>query len=1432
MKLHLPLGLLGALLVAMNATMTANADEKNFQTAVNFSSSSWVKTSETLYKLDLGHSLNGTSAWSLSMSGSASAFFYLGSASNVPTTPGQQDPNFLFEVDPFSNTIKASGMGWPESFGTDEGAAAASGGAFSVQMVNDPFGVLGSEKTKANRVRLQSPDKWTVGSEGTLGAAITWGDSAITALYATGKVRSVELVVMSAEKQVEGLYTVGGAGELGENGLFVGYSVTGQETGKITLNTDAGAEGAQKFKSDGNAKLRFVAAGEETVGAVEDKNFEVKTVGKGGAVTVGGNFYAKGVEVESGATGYSLQVTGDVYFTGGSELKIYEDFTINTTTGKINWGNGDVDILVRRGATLELGASNKGEGSASITLVAADVGDGKGNGVVKIDRADVFGRGAISVYSDVTLDMNHQPVANDITLVSGSLANADKYAGSSVSINCSADPGKSDGYVIKLGGLSADKLNINALEGKGSRVEGIGDGTLNLSGESYTFALTSDFFSFKQDEAGKHYVLGFDGNSGKVKLGDNPVTFGLTDVVLRDFTGACYLWFTNAELDGIPAKAQKMTEWLDQKFDFNGGPGSGVELLVEGTGADKKYGKIKVLISADGIWYASKHGADITRTDLIGSTDEDGNPNWKQVVVDKDMEIAIGSGEDITLHNVRTGDSSVGSGKLTVTNGRTLTLQYDEDDCNFDGNIEIQGNTTLKKAGPATLKVTGNLTSGGLVSVDEGGLILEGSDSKVGQVTMSSSGSMVLDGRLTITGNEETALTTGSLTGNGELALADGANATLSGSVVKDGNQLVVNVGKKASFTTKGDMELGGLESQDQGSLDLGGIITLTGTGQEHVYNGKIGGAGGVTVKGSSTSQTLHSEGNDEVDIKVEEGASLVLVGDGETDPANKLQTAQYGKVTVDGKSVLTVKAQDYGTDYAAGTQLSAKDVQVNGGTLEVLYNLAAVNDDLQGNGVGAAVAAVTAGNTTWEEGSSLVLGTVGDNLFDVDSPKDLEDFVIVAGTIEGLEDGEKVNFSPEGSFLVYWKDIQVTYDEKKGGIVVSATATTDNVFSEVAGGRSNVQAGSDMLWAARKSATMDDPNSSLLQMMVWAAYNLRANPEKVAKVLAAAAGSTAPILGTAQRDALRAQMMRMRDHAGVMGLSGDYSYGELPYTHFWMEATGDFANVQDGGGFEPGYTYNAWGGTVGLELDVDETTSVAAGITALFGDLDGGCADTLDGKLDSYYLSLMGRFSKERWGHTVVGVLGLNQAKLHRTVNYEAGSYKTDGSTSGWTAGILYEATYDIPLNEEKTRVIQPLFGASIMKTSMGGYDETGQNGQGVGLNVGDQSWVTATLAAGARWISAVGGSAFNREAQMELRANIAQDFGDDQGEADVRLQANPKFTRRVRAAKIGQTALQLGASLRVPVSDQALLYFNAGSDIRSGMTAWNLGVGARYDF
>ncbi|MCB5520482.1 autotransporter outer membrane beta-barrel domain-containing protein, partial [Erysipelatoclostridium ramosum] len=118
---------------------------------------------------------------------------------------------------------------------------------------------------------------------------------------------------------------------------------------------------------------------------------------------------------------------------------------------------------------------------------------------------------------------------------------------------------------------------------------------------------------------------------------------------------------------------------------------------------------------------------------------------------------------------------------------------------------------------------------------------------------------------------------------------------------------------------------------------------------------------------------------------------------------------------------------------------------------------------------------------------------------------------------------------------------------------------------------------------------------------------------------------------------------------------------------------------------------------------------TVGAVFTAGYGDLTASAADSADGHLDSYYASLFGRYQDRRWAHTLILTGGWNDAKLNRTVNYGEGSYGTQGSTSGWGFGAMYELTYDVYLNENRSSVLQPLFNASVVTTRMDGYEETG---------------------------------------------------------------------------------------------------------------------------
>ena len=336
-------------------------------------------------------------------------------------------------------------------------------------------------------------------------------------------------------------------------------------------------------------------------------------------------------------------------------------------------------------------------------------------------------------------------------------------------------------------------------------------------------------------------------------------------------------------------------------------------------------------------------------------------------------------------------------------------------------------------------------------------------------------------------------------------------------------------------------------------------------------------------------------------------------------------------------------------------------------------------------------------------------------------------------------------------------------------------------------------------------------------------------NLSGAARSMAAAAGSTVNALGTAQRDALREQMGWIRNRTNQMGVNPAYINEDLPYFHMWMEGTGSYAQL-DTKGDESGYKLTTWGGTFGVDADLSDSFTMGAAFTANYGDLTAGAADTADGHLDSYYANLFGRYQSKRWAHTLILTGGWNDAKLNRTVDYGAGSYRTQGSTNGWGLGAMYELTYDIYLNENRSSILQPLFNASVVTTRMDGYRETGAGN--AGLSVDKQEWTTGTLALGGRWMGLVGSNLFGREALAELRVNAAQDLGDDRGETAVGFLANPGYTQQVRGAKVGRTALQIGAGLSVPVGTQGTIFVNGNADIRNGASSLNGSIGYRYDF
>ena len=780
------------------------------------------------------------------------------------------------------------------------------------------------------------------------------------------------------------------------------------------------------------------------------------------------------------------------------------------------------------------------------------------------------------------------------------------------------------------------------------------------------------------------------------------------------------------------------------------------------------------------------------------------------------------TGSSLAVNN--TGDGTA----VVILNNKQMTTGEDDidpagQDTVMGGSITGGSNVTFIKEG------TGTLTVGGTMDVEtlalrEGNIILNGTENSLDTLTLEgggltisgnaeietitgteAGGTLAIQGTLDLTGTS--SINNGAITGTGSLRIREGAELALGGEARLDGTSVTADGTLTLTGTESGaisGLSGSGALSMNGGSLSISSATTSSGT-----FSGTLAGSGTLDISGQAT-QYLQT-GNKDYDLAVRDGGVLVLKGTADA------PTLNYNSITAGNNGTLRIEATG-DAQGSANTTLNVENITFqNGSTTELIYNF---NQDAP---FGAPM--LTAGTITVQDGAGFLLSNMKGNAA-MNAGSDLHDVVLMSatGSISGLEDGQSLAARISGLFAVYYQDATLSRDGND--ILLNATLRQENLFASAAD-TWNSAAGAGLLWEARKNL---DPDSQLAQFMNGVSTMINdGNLSGASRAMAAAAGSTVNALGTAQRDALRDQMGWIRNRTTLMGVNPAYVNDDLPRFHMWMEGTGSYAKL-DTRGDESGYQLTTWGGTVGMDADLSDRLTAGAAFTAGYGDLTAGAADSADGRLDSYYASLFGRYQNKRWAHTLILTGGWNDAKLNRTVNYGEGSYGTQGSTSGWGFGAMYELTCDIYLNENRSSVLQPLFNASVVTTRMDGYEETGAGN--AGLNVGRQDWTTGTLALGGRWMGLVGSNIFGRESLAEIRVNAAQDLGDRRGETNVSLLGNPGFAQSVRGAKTGTAALQLGAGLSVPVGTKGTIYVNGNADIRDGSSSVNGSVGYRYDF
>lgn len=1158
----------------------------------------------------------------------------------------------------------------------------------------------------------------------------------------------------------------------------------------------------------------------------------------------------------------NLSAQGSDNFILGETYTIHSLEIGNDATLAINSGVGTVEALKDSGK----GVSGEVEVSGSNTQLTIRKGGGSSfSGTVSVSNGAVLhmeetledatlGRSATLVVSDGGhLELGGNGDIQNKVIVKGGFID---------------QPRRLQGDVIL--GMESGSIDLDQIDAKNLHFDhNAGSVTGLRGGSTITFGSYEDENGETQKDSIKlgaanvtregesgTYFLQFRGNGSIDFEEDGELYIDVDTEVARNMKGKYVLWISNGTIS-----AETMQRLLDEKKIVFDGLLEGMVCRLEQEEGDSSF-RLVLDGNIDGIWFASERGN-------IESSEWDdglyGGGSWSGVCVDRNMEVKLNLDEEV-------GERSVVLPQLKGNSGMTLSLKNDgsdlltvkldngKADSNMEGNIQVGDRVRVEKTGAERLTVTGNMTSKGTVVVEEGTLRLEGKKNSIGVLDVKEGAALNVSGTLTLT--DDSDLTGGTLEGIGTLALEKSLD--LSNAVL--GRVLTIDFSNQNAKLTIGDREaqVGGLSGD--GSLSLNGDnsnLTISGENKSGSFSfgGKLevkeGGAGTISVI-QGADQEFTGAGHENINLHIGEqvapenpedpgasGDGSPLTRAGETGAVLRLSgKSTYGEVMVRNTGKLVVGPNSVVT---ASSLVLEKD-----SCLELVID----SNTLDGGDMNNLDAPVKvenkhedSGSLRVEKGSKLKISFRDDG----DGGSILqpgEDLYVRLLDYENLESDEGENYTTGDTFEdkdlklddlfdFYYTDVHVEFrnngGSNDGGVYLTGTSIQGNPFERTAN-TVNSKVGATMLWDARDALLQtDSPDATLKSVLNAVKEQSKDAPSEANRIMSAVAGSTVTALGSAQRDSMRRQLSRIRQHSNTLGLTPGYQYNDMPYYHTWLEGTSSYSRLRQDGD-SAGYKHQSWGGSFGIDADVTERTSLGMSVTALYGDLDADASDTATGHLDSYYLSGIMRTQIGRWGHTFILSGGIDRAKLDRTVEYDrtgeygSGSYAAKGSTHGWALGAVYEMTYDLPVGEEHNYLFQPLVNLSYVRSFMKGYNENGPSV--LNLNVDDQVWDTFTIGIGARWIGTLEETTLERRIQVEFSAMVLQDLADSRGSADVSLQATPGAIHTVYGAEYGRTAVQVGAAFRVPISEQTLIYLNTDAEFRQGNTAWQASLGMRYDF
>ena len=767
---------------------------------------------------------------------------------------------------------------------------------------------------------------------------------------------------------------------------------------------------------------------------------------------------------------------------------------------------------------------------------------------------------------------------------------------------------------------------------------------------------------------------------------------------------------------------------------------------------------------------------------------------------------SVGAGTALQVGDgdITNGQGSVSFETLNVAEDANVTVAEDgilsAENVNNEGSILVQGGDEQ-----AYMEVTDTLSTAGTVELADGG-ILDTSALEInegGEVQLNGGelrvDSLDTDTLADISLSDGTLSVSGELTGDlDELALAQGSTGSLAfevgsytddsfddgtdeGLVVKDGVNLTVKESFKTGALTVEEGATAAFEAAaeiksmaDGSKVTLGKMPSTTSYIPLRLIPGEPSYVENYFYSGSTVSG-YNADNIMEVTITPEAGAgmsfdatnAIVNVGTSALQESTELTDASSMKDSV---LAFTLDTGNIGATVFSGEKLALTDSEIS--------------------------LTVSGGNVLQKVGTTIAV-------------------------LNATEDST-ATVTPESEVLnKYYTNIRL-----EGGNVV-ADRNQDYVTDKLAPTSANGAAGAAMLDA---TLVYDNPQAGRDAMPDRAALLDAVDAGRVTdEELAAVAGASVATMGMALSGDVERQLRAIRNRTTSMGVNECVVNEGMPYFNAWVNAEGNRAEL-DKDGTLAGYTLDSWGGTVGFDVDFDPHFTAGLAITAMYGDLTASGPETkAEGDMDTYYVTLFARYAKSAWTHTFVGTIGLMDGSLDRTVSAGGRTYKTEGDTEGMSFGLMYEVGYVMPLDEDATACLQPIFNVMLRHAGVDSYTEKGSD---AALDVDSQSVTTLTFGLGARLQAVVGESLYNRASIFEARALVKADVGDRSSEADVAF-VGSSHTATVESAELGAVGVELGAGLTIPVGDDDGSIFIDGSvELRSGYTNVNGTVGYRINF